>query len=187
MTFRKLQNTSGLCSASELHSKYNALASGKSRVQHWKSMLGRGFSFSELLDLIDFLNNRGTAMPSSATVLREIKGLMEEVKQSTSLRQVEIMPEAEEALAVITDMESTPGYRQYVTPIEHVQEAFNVYREYLALNPVEYDVLLPPKSFVILWFTKICQYGTPASRRFSLHHPRWLEYLSLVRMIIKKG
>jgi len=180
MTFKELGNNSGASPALTLHSRYNVLTNGKSRAQDWKQILGRGFSFTEAESLINYLELRGSAMPTSSTVVKNLSDLMSQTEADPVASRVKV---TDEALGIWEHVCAV----DWGIDVEYIQDALNRYRGYLATGPDEYSELVPPKEFVFEWFTSIARYGSPRMRRFHLEHPKWKEYVGLVKRAKARG
>jgi hypothetical protein len=70
---------------------------------------------------------------------------------------------------------------------EYIQDALDKYREYLSSGPAEFDYLDPASEFVHDWFILRARYGSPRMRRFHLEHPKFKDYISLVKRAMERG
>jgi hypothetical protein len=181
MTFKDLQKeTTGTSPASKLHSRYNLLTNGKSRVIDWKLILERGFSYDDADNLISYLELRGAGMPTSSTVVKNLTDLMAQTEADPVASRVKV---TDEALGIWEHVCAV----DWGIDVEYIQDALNRYRGYLATCPEEYSELVPPKEFVFDWFTSIARYGSPRMRRFHLEHAKWKEYVSLIKRAKARG
>jgi hypothetical protein len=73
------------------------------------------------------------------------------------------------------------------TEPELVQDAMNKYREYLQTNPPWYFQMNPTNEFVFEWFTVMARYGSPRMRRFRIDHPKFVDYIALVKRAMERG
>lgn len=182
MTFKNLQtNKSGPSPAVKLHSRYNSLTIGRSRVNDWKLLLQRGYSFAEAESLISYLEtHRYAALPSSATIVRHSTALFAEAKKDPVASRVPVSHEANDLWEQIccAGAEIDP---------EYVADALNRYRDYLKTNPKELAYLEPPIDFVYDWFVRIAKYGSPRTRLFHLEHPKWVQHVTLVKRAMERG
>ena len=180
MTFKVLQKeTTGPSPAVELHLTY-VRKNGKSKVQDWKLILQRGFSFAEANGLISFLENRGLALPATSTIVNNLGDLMAQAACDPVACGVQVTAEA-------LDLWEHVCSADWGIDAEYIQDALNRYRGYLATDPWEYSEHLPPKEFVFEWFTVVARYGSPRMRRYHLEHPKWKEYVELIKKAKKRG
>jgi hypothetical protein len=182
MTFQSLQqNKSGPSPASQLHSRYNLLTNGRSKVSDWKLLLERGYSFDELYSLLCWLEfHRAAALPSSTTIVRNAKEMIAESKTDPVACRVPVTQEAMDMWEIICHAGCD------IEP-EYVQDALNKYRDYLACKPVVFDFLESPKEFIHDWFVLHARYGSPRMRRFHILHPKFINYIALVKRAMERG
>jgi hypothetical protein len=182
MTFQSLQqNKSGPSPAVELHTRYGRLTNGKSKIGDWRNLLQRDFSFDELSSLINWLEvHRAGAFPSSTTILRNIKDMLAESKNDPVACRIDVSMMA-------MDMCELIHHAGHPVEPELVQDALDKYREYLASHPPEFDFLDSPSTFVHDWFVVRARYGSPRMRRFHWEHPKFKEYITLVKRAMERG
>lgn len=166
-----------------LHTLYQRLSNGKSKVADIRLLVERGFSESCVEKVFNLLSLRNSGnMPTTGFIVKNFSQLLAEAEEDPVASKLPITQEAIDlAERICADGECID--------IEYVQDALNRYRAYLGSNSHEFFwYLLPPaQEFVYSWYVEMAKWGSPRNRRFSVSHLKFEEFLRLVRRAANRG
>lgn len=160
-----------------LHSKYKQVSSGTAKLADFRELVRRGFSEQQIESVVNWLSaHRAGFAPSSQSLVRRFKELLAEAEKDPVASKLPVSIQAYELWERIADNSNS------IDP-EYVQAALNDYRAYF--KETEGTLLyqhLPPATVMIYdWFVLMARHGSPRLRQFRVDHPKFLEYIRLVK------
>lgn len=174
--FQHLRQDNKSCLA-ELLARYRQITMGTARLADLKALVQRGFSEQQIESVVNWLSaHRAGLAPSSQSLVRRFKELLAEAEKDPVASKLPVSIQAYDLWERIADNSNS------IDP-EYVQAALNDYRAYFkeTEGTLLYQHLPPATVFVYDWFVLMARHGSPRVRRFRSDHPKFVEYLKLVK------
>ena len=174
--FQHLRQDTKSCLA-DLLTRYRQITMGTARLADLKALVQRGFSEQQIEAVVNWLSvHRAGFAPGTPSLVRNFKALLAEAELDPVASKLPVSIQAYELWERIVDNSNS------IDP-EYVQAAIDGYRAYFkeTEGTLLYQHLPSAVSFVYDWFVLMARNGSPRVRRFRVDHPKFVEYLKLVR------
>jgi hypothetical protein len=161
----------------ELFTKYRQVTVGTARLADFKDLIRRGFSEQQIEAVVNWLSvHRAGFAPGTPSLVRNFKALLAEAELDPVASKLPVSIQAYELWERIVDNSNS------IDP-EYVQAALQDYKAYFKEieGTLLYQYLPSAVSFVYDWFVLMARNGSPRVRRFRVDHPKFVEYLRLVK------
>lgn len=160
-----------------LYSKYKQVSSGSTKLADFKLLVQRGFSEQQIEAVVNWLSvHRAGFAPGTPSLVRNFKALLAEAELDPVASKLPVSIQAYELWERIVDNSNS------IDP-EYVQAAIDGYRAYFkeTEGTLLYQHLPSAVGFVYDWFVLMARNGSPRVRMFRVNHPKFVEYLKLVK------
>jgi hypothetical protein len=160
-----------------LYSKYKQVSKGSTQLADFKLLVQRGFSEQQIEAVVNWLSvHRAGFAPGTPSLVRNFKALLAEAELDPVASKLPVSIQAYELWERIEDNSNS------IDP-EYVQAALQDYKAYCkeTEGTLVYQHLPPATVFVFEWFVLMARNGSPRVRRFRVDHPKFMEYLRLVK------